>query len=220
MVFGINHEMRDFKVNRKKDLDLVLCTPSRDPDGSTLAGLVDDWKLDLNEVERKKLKSLPTLYRAPVGAVQIALEAKACMTEHVKALPRLYDELNSSHLTIHGAMDVAIAVGFVMVNFSKTFISPGRNKHDLSKVTPKVTNHPQPKAAERAIGKVMEISRRKGPGEDGFDAVGIVGIDCSNDNSPVTIVTAPPAPSLQDVAHYDQMIRRVVQLYETRFRTF
>src|SRR5205085_2044407 len=26
VVFGINHEMRDYKQNRKKNLDLVLCT--------------------------------------------------------------------------------------------------------------------------------------------------------------------------------------------------
>lgn len=50
-----------------------------------------------NAAQATKLGSLPELPRAPVGAVLMALEAKAAMTEHVKALPRLYDELNSSH---------------------------------------------------------------------------------------------------------------------------
>lgn len=27
--FGINHEMRDFQNDRKKNLDLVLCTPAK-----------------------------------------------------------------------------------------------------------------------------------------------------------------------------------------------
>jgi uncharacterized RmlC-like cupin family protein len=44
-----------------------------------------------------------TVLTAEVGAVLIALEAKACMTAHVKALPRLYDELNSSHQCVHGS---------------------------------------------------------------------------------------------------------------------
>src|SRR5262245_52222040 len=32
--FGINHELRDFRTQRKKDLDLVVCTPS--PGGAAL----------------------------------------------------------------------------------------------------------------------------------------------------------------------------------------
>jgi hypothetical protein len=27
VAFGINHEMKDFRQNRKKNLDLVVCTP-------------------------------------------------------------------------------------------------------------------------------------------------------------------------------------------------
>ena len=30
IAFGINHEMRDFQHDRKKKLDLVLCTPASD----------------------------------------------------------------------------------------------------------------------------------------------------------------------------------------------
>jgi len=37
--FGINHEMRDFKNNRSKDLDLVICTPGPDSDESCGRGL-------------------------------------------------------------------------------------------------------------------------------------------------------------------------------------
>ena len=46
------------------------------------------------------------------------------MTAHGKALPRLHDELNSSHLTIHGASDYAIAAAFALVNAAATFVSP------------------------------------------------------------------------------------------------
>lgn len=42
------------------------------------------------------------------------------MTAHSKALPRLFDELNSSHQIVHGASSHALSVGFAMVNASDT----------------------------------------------------------------------------------------------------
>jgi hypothetical protein len=50
------------------------------------------------------------------------------MTEHMKARPRLYDELNSSHDAVHGSAEMAIAAGFVMINLADEFISPEMNK--------------------------------------------------------------------------------------------
>lgn len=49
------------------------------------------------------LAALPTIREDAVGAVVGAVEATAAMTTHVKDLPRLFDELNSSQLTTHGA---------------------------------------------------------------------------------------------------------------------
>ena len=69
--------------------------------------------------------------RGPVGNVLVALEAKACMTKFASSRPRLYDELNSSHLTIHGASAQAAAAALVMINLSPEFISPERNKVNL-----------------------------------------------------------------------------------------
>ena len=127
IVFGINHEMRDFKLNRRKNLDLVLCSPASESKAAlSFDELVDRYGIVLTEEELAALNGLPPLECAPVGTVYCALEAKACMTEHMKARPRLYDELNSSHQTIHGASDMVIAVGFVMVNFATEFVSPGR----------------------------------------------------------------------------------------------
>jgi hypothetical protein len=213
VVFGINHEMRDFKVGRKKNLDLVLCTPgtppAKKPKYVSFRARVDDWGIDLTASERKLLLSLPDIAQGPVGAVHVALEAKANMTEHIKALPRFYDELNSSHLTIHGSTDMAIAVGFTMVNIAPTFRSPKREE---------ITVHKQPDAAIRTVEKIKELSRRTKTGDTGFDAIGIAVVDCRNDGvTPVRLVTAPPAPVPGDIFHYDQMIRRVAQLYESRF---
>lgn len=217
--FGINHEMRDFKTARKKNLDLVLCTPGTNVGASPLAftDLVTQYGVALSAAETARLLTYPPLRRVPVGSVHLALEAKACMTAHIKALPRLYDELNSSHLAIHGSADFAIAAGFAVVNFAATFVSPDRNRRSLRRRAPDVSRHDQPKDTVRTIEKLKEIPRRTQQGAEGFDALGIVVIEIPNDDSLVKVLTTPPAPAPGDVWHYDQMIRRIASLYATKF---
>jgi hypothetical protein len=212
IVFGINHEMRDFKLNRRKNLDLVLCSPASGPrKGMRFDDLVDRYKIVLSDHEKSVLETLPALECATVGTVCCALEAKACMTEHMKARPRLYDELNSSHQTIHGASDMVIAVGFVMVNVAREFISPGRTGGEVSV-------HRQPEVTQKVIAKVEELPRRASTGQEGFDAMSISVVDCRNDGvSPVTLVTGPPSPQPGEIFQYDSMIRRVAHVYESRF---
>jgi hypothetical protein len=209
--FGINHEMRDFIHGRKKNLDLVLCTPADAPlkKAQTFASLVQRYQIVLTSKESESLDALPELKETKVGAVQAALEAKACMTEHVKARPRLYDELHSSHQTIHGASSTAIAIGFVMVNLATEFQSPSRGEP---------SHHKQPAVTERVIEKIRELPRRSSTGQSGFDAIGVVVIDCRNDGShPVELVSQPPAPAAEDILNYSQMILRIAHLYESRF---
>ncbi len=216
--FGINHLMRDFRTARKKDLDLVICTPGTGKTRrATFRGLVDAYGIQLTKKEVAQLKRYPELERVPVGSVHLALEAKACMTAHIKALPRLYDELNSSHLAIHGASDFSIAAGFAMVNLADTFISSDMNKHPLGKLPPKVSQHKQPEHCVRAVEKIREIPRRTQTGVEGFDAMGIVVVECRNDGTPVKLVASPPAPKAGEIFHYDQFIRRIAHNYENKF---
>jgi hypothetical protein len=211
VAFGINHEMRDFKQNRKKNLDLVLCTPQAGAGGEgtglSFRSLVEKYGIVLSSEEKKVLSSLPDIEAAPVGAVHVALEAKACMTEHMKARPRLYDELNSSHATVHGNTDKAIAVGFVMVNMAETFQSPTASAP---------AKHRQPDVTEKVIEKVKELPRRSSPKEDGYDALAIVVVRCRNDATPVTLVPGPPTPPPGDIFHYDAMVQRLADLYAWR----
>jgi hypothetical protein len=189
--------------------------PRTSPDSSprkklAFKALVEAWGIRLSAAESSILAGLPDLAAAPVGAVHVALEAKACMTEHQKAMPRLYDELNSSHLTIHGDTDKAIAVGFVMVNAAENYRSPTASK---------ATVHRQPEVTEKVIGKVKQLPRRSSPSEEGYDALAIAVIDCRNDGSPVSLVTSsPPAPPPGDIFHYDATIQRVSGLYSWRQR--
>jgi len=130
------------------------------------------------------------------------------MTAHIKALPRLYDELHSSQQTVHGAAHEALAAGFFMVNGAETFISPpGR-----------LNRHTQPYVTERALAKVRELPRRSRIDEDGYDALGCIVIDCKNDGSPVNLITGPPAPRPNDLDNYDRLIDRLATLYASRFK--
>ncbi|APG11075.1 hypothetical protein M2175_003803 [Bradyrhizobium elkanii] len=215
--FGINHEMRDFVHDRKKNLDLVLCTPGGPSTSQTLASIAAEYDIDLTPDARAMFEKLPRLVRAPVGSVLMALEAKACMTAHQRALPRLYDELNSSHLTVHGASDQAIAVAFTMVNVAATYLSPDLNKKNKQSA-PEWSRHKQPRDAQLAVEKIKQLPRRSKVGDVGYDAISIVVIDMANDGTPVLLVETSPAPPKGDIYNYESMISRLSGIYATRFK--
>lgn len=217
MYFGINHEMRDFVHDRKKNLDLVLCTSNGPASATSLRDLRQSYNIRLSEEEEAKLDSLPPLRRAPVGSVLMALEAKACMTAHQRALPRFYDELNSSHLTVHGSSDQAIAVGFAMVNAADRYLSPDLNKKNRA-TAPEWSRHNQPRDASLAVDKVKQLPRRAKVGDAGYDAFAITVVNMPNDGSRVELATSTPAPQSGDIHAYDTMLARLSVLYATRFK--
>lgn len=215
VVLGVNYELRDFQTRRKKRLDLVIAKPENggaESKDRTFAQIGEDLGVILSDSERVGLEGLPSASEGAVGSVLAALEAKACMTAHVRALPRLHDELDSSHSTTHGNSERALAVGFVMVNSSPTFISPDRNKHDLSKTSPVVNQHRQPQDTIRVIEKINEIRRRSGDSGTGFDALGLMVCDMKNDGSPMHVVDFP-----DDRFPYSEMVRRLAHEYSAAF---
>ncbi len=221
IVFGVNHTMVDYNTDRKKDLDLVVATPGSNgkKQWRTLAQLVDEFDIVLDDEERARLGELPPIMEGPVGAVHMAVEAKAVMTAHIKALPRLYDELNSSQLTVHGAAEQAIAVGVVEVNLAERFLAYQANELGMNSEILKYNVHRQPDDATRTIQKLMELPRRTEVGGDhGFDALGLVCFKLANDGSPAELVTDAPAPAPTSMYHYGQMIRRIASQYSFRFQ--
>lgn len=220
IVLGVNHEMRDFATGRKKDLDLVVARPEGPVavGGRSLRDLATRYGIDLTSDEQALLTALPDIPVAPVGAVLVALEAKACMTAHVKSLPRLYDELNSSHLCVHGASRRALAIAYVQVNAATEFISPVINSPRLANGLPiEVSVHHQPADTVRVLQKVAEIPRRSTHSENGFDAIGVTVVELRNDGTPVAVVTGAPAPQPGGPFHYDSMIVRMANEYDTTF---
>jgi hypothetical protein len=215
--FGINHELRDFRVNRKKNLDLVVCAGRTEADSSvTLVDYGEQIAIELSNVERAELNSLPALRLGKVSNVLMALEAKACMTEHVKARPRLYDELASSFQTIHGDTSGAIAAAFVMINSAEAFVSSGRNKGRVKAGKFVYNPHKQPEVALKVLEKVMELPRRSDERGQGFDALGVTMIQCRNDGSPV-VIDAKCNEHVAPIARYEALVQRLAHLYATKF---
>lgn len=224
---GINHEMYDFRNKKRKNLDLVICTRAPvDMSGGSragakkaadFAGLLTAYGIDLTPREADELAALPTLARSGVSSVLVATEAKAAMTAHQKARPRLHDELTSSHQTIHGDNSDAIAAGIVLVNSSDTFVSPDKNEWPLGSVPTRVSHHKE-NAATLVLEGLAKLQCRSKVDDDGFDAVGVVVVACRNDGSPIRHVTeSPPAPLPTTDFDYGRFVRRVAQLYATRF---
>lgn len=214
--FGINHEMRDFKQDRKKNLDLVLCTRRDDASDRSFADYGKECAVLLTADEAAALAKLPTLHQAGVSNVLVALEAKACMTEHGKAVPRLHDELSSSHQTIHGDTSGAIAAGAVIINCADTFVSPDRNRKRVRSGKFVVNEHKQPAAADKMLAAIMKIPRRSEDSGNGFDAVGISMVRCANDGSAV-VIDSLANEKVPGIVKYDSFVRRLAHLYATKF---
>lgn len=221
VVLGVNHKMTDFATGRRKKLDLVIARPAREPEdhrrSATFANLAARYGIHLTNEEMGVLQEIPSLQVSETGAVLVAMEAKACMTAHIKALPRLYDELNSSHLCVHGASRQALAIGYVQINYADEFISSDMNKRPLREFRPIVNHHNQPHDTERVLEKIAEIPRRSVSSESGFDGIGVTLLDFRNDGGPVTLVEDPPAPSPSDQFHYSSMIVRMANEYDAIF---
>jgi hypothetical protein len=210
VIFGLDHKMHDYAANRSKNLDLVIARPqeggwSKKRAPRRFSELPDLYDMHLTDRQLTQLAGMPDPVEGEVGAVHLAVEAKACMTAFSKSYPRLYDELNSSHAVIHGASNRALAVGLAMINVADEFVSPvgKRNRHN------------QPRDALGAIAKVEQLPRRSGDEGAGYDGLGIVLVDLTNDGSPVTLAGRPPVP-VNYV--YERMVVRIANEYDVRFR--
>lgn len=228
--FGINHEMRDFRNNKKKNLDLVLCHASAagttggsrggGRGATSFAQLAQSYGINLLSSEAAALTKLPRLEIASVSSVLLVIEAKAAMTSFLKARPRLKDELGSSFQTIHGDTESAIAAGLVLVNTSNDFVSPDRNKFTLGGACPTdISLHQQPRNAIQVIEGLREIQRRSKVGDVGFDGLGVLLVNCRNDGvTPVTVNTSDPAIlQANDDFEYGRFVQRLAHIYATRF---
>ncbi|MCU0617529.1 MAG: hypothetical protein MUD17_10685 [Gemmatimonadaceae bacterium] len=225
VAFGINHQMIDFRTDKRKDLDLVICEPlENEPDDlpgrwRSFEELAGEYRVLLDERERAILAALPRFEHRPVGDVLVALEAKAAMTAHVRAAPRLFDELTSAYTCMNGSSQHAVAVGLVMINASEDFVSSDRNKKGFDPAHPVLTTERQPNGAQVILDRVKKLRVRSHTTEHGYDAVGVYPIAMRNDGGGVSLPEIPGFPARGENWHYETMITRIASLYDGRFAT-
>jgi hypothetical protein len=225
---GINHSIVHHTAGKKKKLDLVIATPrdtAKDMFGGgakasyTFKSISPSYRIVMSPAEKAALAKLPDIPIAPVGALLLALEAKACMTAHQKAESRLFDELSSSQQTVQGASQHAVTGGLALINTSTTFVSSVSNRgYKLGGAIPtKYSKHNQPAAANYAVGIVNKLPRRSGPGAQGFDAIGIVLLDFANDLGTVSLAKASAGVPVPAHLDYTGAVHRLASDYTSRW---
>ena len=212
--FGINHTMRG-AINKKLDLVLTVLPASQKPGKrATFAFHVSKWGVALSDEDRAALGRLPVLHAQrsdDISEVAIAIEAKACMTEHVKSLPRLHAEILATGYLAKRASPNCISAAYTLVNAAPTFVTPS------AKST--VNRHKQPDAARRVVEMLSQaVPTASDSAGYGYDAIGTTVIDCRNDGSQVLVIHDDPAPSTTEHTHYEQMVVSLGAAFRQRFR--
>lgn len=191
-------------------LDLALGEPAEDaePGPRTFAELGLREGLILSPHERTQLDALPPVLEGAIGRLLLATEAKAAMTAHGRAHPRLHSEMTKGHRAIRASATDAVAVGLVVVNTADRFVSADLNKNAGG--LPVESENPQPRSTELIVDKMRQVRIRDSAVGTGFDAVGVIAVHCRNDDSEISVDSAPPAPQPGDRVHYDAAVLAAV----------
>ncbi|MEQ1892996.1 MAG: hypothetical protein ABL998_10670 [Planctomycetota bacterium] len=195
--YDVNHEV--FRQDgTKKVLDLVIGQPERPLTGVGI---------------RKGTVATP--------GIRIALEAKAAMTKHVSAIPRLRDELTGSMRSAVEANPHAVTCGITVVNIASSFLSPTDQKDPLPTETSALRRrtHRQPTDAERVIEMLERLPIRHDPPDVGFDAMGIIVVSHDNElpDPGVTLIEDSPSPVRASPRNYNSFLIEVCNKYTRRF---
>jgi hypothetical protein len=144
------------------------------------------------------------------AVVQIAVELKAVMTEHRKAVKNRKRDLEAHHEHVHNYNNLAIAAGVLIINASPTFQSPLR---------PSLTTHRNPaRLVEHCIAELRSVAVRGGTTGYGLEAKCALVVHVDNvDPSKTRFQETQPAVALGDPLHYDGFLHAVCDAYTRRF---
>jgi hypothetical protein len=200
--FRINHMMVG-SINKTLDLVLTIVQPTRRAGTRrTFAELAGVLGVALDDSDRVALAGLPVFYEEgadDVSEVAVAVGAKACMTEHVKSLPRLHAEILATGYLAKLAAPHCLSVSYSLVNAAATFVSPSGKGA--------VNQHSQPEDARRVVQMISNaVPAASKNNQYGYDVIGTTVVDCRNDGSPVTLMQSDPAPARNDHTHYERML--------------
>lgn len=150
------------------------------------------------------------IVEAPPSTVQIAIEFKAVMTEHRKAVKNRKRDFEAHHDHVHRYSDRAIAGGLLVINASPTFTSPLRSQ---------ATVHRQPIwLVKHCVEEMRAVAVRSRIGDVGLDAKGVVVVSLDTAAPErATFVTNPPAPGVGNPMHYDAFIQTICNRYTEHY---
>ncbi len=144
------------------------------------------------------------------STVDIAIEIKAVMTAHRKAVKNRKRDLEAHHEHVHNYNNNTIAGGVFVLNASESFQSP---------LLSEPTIHGSPaRTVEHCVSELRSVSTRGGTKGYGLEAKCAIVVDMDNVNHGATkYVSTPPAPPMGDQLHYDAFIRTICEHYTRRF---
>ena len=213
--FGINHMMVG-PINKTLDLVITVVAQNRDlKSRASFADLVTRYGIALDAEEAAALAALPIVYEDKpddISEVAVAIEAKACMTEHSKSLPRLHAEVLATGYLARQAAPQCITASYNLVNAASSFVSPSNPG--------KVNQHTQPGDARMVVdmlSRAIPLARQKV--DIGYDVVGVTVVECANDGSAVIVSPGSAAPKSTEHVHYERMMVALCSEFRRRFGT-
>lgn len=151
----------------------------------------------------------PIICTAP-STVQIAIEVKAVMTAHRKAIKNRKRDLEAHHDHVHRYSARAIAGGVLLINGADTFKSPLRSGPTEHRAPEQLVKH--------CLEQMRAVATRSSPEGTGLDAKAAVVLSMDNVHLADTrYVTTSPAPAVGDPMHYDAFIQGICNAYSERF---
>ena len=153
--------------------------------------------------------SIAVQRRAPPSTVRIAVELKAVMTAHRKAVKNRARDLEAHHTHVHAYDRRAIAAGLLVVNAAGRFRSPLRGEPTVHRNVDSLARH--------CVDEIRAVEVRGPSHEAGIDAKAVLIVDYDNMGGTATYVDGRSAPRVGDPIHYDAFIQRICSEYEVRW---
>jgi hypothetical protein len=209
-----------FKINYvmvgpiNKTVDLVLTRVPRNRPSTeerrTFADVGKTYGIVLSPedaLEAAKLRLVVEEMADDMSEVAIAVEAKACMTDHVGALPRLHAEILATGYLAKRATPECTVVSYTLVNAADSFAS-GANPSKKAR---------QPESADAVLNMLSQaVPLCRDQGLLGYDVVGALSILCRNDGSQISHSPKKGSPARDSPIHYERMIRAICSTYRKR----
>lgn len=180
----------------------------------TLRADRSDWNVDLvlgcPELGEATPPEDGRIRRSAPSSVQIAVELKAVMTEHRKAVKNRKRDIEAHHEHVHNYSILAVAGGVFVINAAPQFRSPLRAE---------VTTHRNADAlVAHCVSELRSIPSRRGTEVAGLEAkCAIVVVADNMALGEASFMTRPPSPAAGDPLHYDAFIRAICSHYRQRF---